>query len=78
MSRYCNKDYDALYQASTSEIDPEKRHLAVIKMNDRLIADAAVIPLIHWADTSGISNNLESYDPTPWDSDTWNKWRRKQ
>jgi peptide/nickel transport system substrate-binding protein len=48
-------------------------------MNDMLIADAAVIPLVHWADTSGISNDLEGYDPTPWDSDTWNiaQWHRK-
>jgi len=79
-SRYCSNEYDSLYETSTAEIDPEKRHLLFIRMNDMLIDDAAVIPLVHWADTSGISNDLEGYDPTPWDSDTWNiaQWHLKQ
>jgi len=79
-SRYCNPDYDALYERTIGEIDPERRQLMFIEMNDMLYADAAVIPLVHWADTSGISNDLEGYDPTPWDSETWNiaNWHRRQ
>jgi peptide/nickel transport system substrate-binding protein len=48
-------------------------------MNDVLIADAAVIPLVHWADTSGIAADLEGYNATPWDSETWNiaEWHRR-
>lgn len=79
-SRYCNPAYDALYEQSMSEIDPERRQLMFMEMNDMLYADAAVIPLVHWADTSGIANDLEGYGPTPWDSETWNiaGWHRKQ
>ena len=78
-ARYCNHDYDALYRASTTEIDPEKRRKLFVKMNDLLIADAAVIPMVHWADVSGLSKNIEGFDPTPWDSETWNiaDWHRK-
>jgi peptide/nickel transport system substrate-binding protein len=48
-------------------------------MDDLLVADSAAIPLVHWADVSGISNALEGFDPTPWDSETWNiaDWHRK-
>lgn len=79
-SRYSNPAYDALYEQSMSEIDPVKRQLMFIEMNDMLHADAAVIPLVHWADTSGIANDLEGYGPTPWDSETWNiaGWHRRQ
>ncbi|MBB3320218.1 MULTISPECIES: peptide ABC transporter substrate-binding protein [unclassified Rhizobium] len=78
-ARYCNKDYDALYLASTIEVDPAKRRQIFVKMNDLLVLDSAAIPLVHWADVSGISNALEGFDPTPWDSETWNiaDWHRK-
>jgi peptide/nickel transport system substrate-binding protein len=79
-SRYCNPAYDALYEQSTTEMDPQKRRQLFIQMNDILIRDSAVIPLVHWADTSGIANDIEGYNPTPWDSETWKiaEWYRKQ
>lgn len=79
ISRYCNADYDKLYEQSKSEMDAKRRDQLFIQMNDLLTNDFAVIPLVHWADTSGISNKLEGYDPTPWDSETWNiaDWHRK-
>ena len=78
-ARYCNKDYDTLYRASAVEVDPAKRRQIFVKMDDLLVSDFAAIPLVHWADVSGISNSLEGFDPTPWDSETWNiaGWHRK-
>lgn len=78
-ARYCDEDYDALYQASTIEVDPAKRRQILVRMDDLLILDAAAIPLVHWADVSGVSNELDGFDPTPWDSETWNiaDWSRK-
>jgi peptide/nickel transport system substrate-binding protein len=79
-ARYCNADYDALFQASATEVDPERRRKLFVAMNDLLISDAAVIPLVEWAFVSGLRNDIVGYDPTPWDSETWNiaKWHRKQ
>jgi peptide/nickel transport system substrate-binding protein len=79
-SRYCNPAYDALYEESRTELDPEKRRALIIKMNDLLIADAAVLPLVERSLVLGISPSLAGVDPTPWDSDVWNikDWRRKQ
>ena len=77
-SRYCNPEYDALWQQSTTELDPEVRQDLFIQMNDMLIEEAAVIPLVHRADAVGVSNRLTGISLTPWDLGTWNiaEWRR--
>ena len=78
--RWCDPAYDALYQQSTQETDPEKRRQLFIRMNDMLVNDQVVIPLVRQADISGVSNTLEGVTLTPWDADLWNikDWRRAQ
>ncbi len=78
-SRYCNPEYDQLWQAATQELDPKKRQEMFIKMNDILIEDFAVIPLVHRADVTAISNRLDGFELTPWDRNTWNikDWKVK-
>ena len=79
VSRYCNRDYDALWQKSNTELDPLKRQQLLIQMNDLLVNEVAVMPIIHRADVVGVSNSLTGVDLTPWDSNTWNimDWKRK-
>lgn len=78
--RHCNPEYDRLWQQSKTELDPEKRKQIFIKMNDLVINNASVIPLIHRADVVGVSNNLLGVDLTPWDTRTWNimEWQRPE
>ncbi len=78
VERWRNPDYDALYQQSAVEVDPEKRQELIIQMNDMLVEDVVMIPLVHVADVAGVSNTLEGVDLTPWDANTWNikDWRR--
>ncbi|MBD9452585.1 peptide ABC transporter substrate-binding protein [Rhizobium sp. RHZ02] len=78
-SRYCSDKYDALFHASETEIDPEKRIGLFVAMNDLLIAHSAVIPIVEWANVPGLRNDIVGFNPTPWDSETWNiaDWRRK-
>ena len=71
-SRYCNPAFDALYEQSTKELDPDKRRDLIVAMNDLLIEDVAVIPMVERALAFGISNNLQGVEPTPWDVDVWN------
>jgi len=77
-ARYCNPEYDGLYASSRTEIDPEKRTQLFVRMNDYLIEDAAVIPLVHLIDLSGVGSDIEGVDLTPWDVEVWNiaEWRR--
>jgi peptide/nickel transport system substrate-binding protein len=77
-ARYCNPDYDALWQASNTELETEARQVLFIQMNDLLIDDYAVIPVVHRADAVGVSNQLTGVNLTPWDLGTWNiaEWAR--
>ena len=79
-ARYCNPVYDSLYKKSTTELDPAKRRQLFVQMNDILIEDVAVIPLVHLVDFSGVSKSLKGIDLNPWDVEVWNikDWRRKE
>ena len=78
-SRYCNPEYDRLWQEASQELDLEKRNQLFTQMNDLLIENAVVIPLVHRADVMAFSNSLTGYEPTAWDMRTWDimNWRRE-
>jgi peptide/nickel transport system substrate-binding protein len=71
-ARYCDQTYDGLFAKARSELDPETRVELFKAMNDRLIDEVAVIPLVHLADISGRSSTLSGVALTPWDVDVWN------
>ena len=77
-ARHCNPDYDALWNQAAATLDPNTRRDLFIQMNDLLINEAAVMPIVHRADVSGVSNRLTGINLTPWDLSTWNiaEWRR--
>ena len=78
-SRYCNPEYDALWQQSTQELDDQKRQQLYIDMNDLLVNKAEGIPLVHRAEVIGVSNSLREVELTPWDMRTWKimDWQRE-
>ena len=77
-SRYCNPDYDTLWQQVTAELDSDKRAELLIQMNDILVNDYAVLPIVHRANIDAVGNRLTGIDLTPWDLHTWNigEWER--
>jgi peptide/nickel transport system substrate-binding protein len=76
--RFCSKEYDELWQKAQKELDIEKRNQLYIEMNDLLVKNNVAIPLVHRADTIGVSNTLQGVELTPWDMRTWNikDWKR--
>ncbi len=70
--RWCNQSYDDLLQQTKTELDPVKRQEMFIRLNDMLIEDVAMIPVVWERDVFGVNQYLEGLDPTPWDSLTWN------
>ncbi|NJN21532.1 MAG: peptide ABC transporter substrate-binding protein [Leptolyngbya sp. RL_3_1] len=78
-ARYCNPDYDALWQAAQAELDPEKRASLFEEMNDLLVQDVAMIPIVHRAIANGVNQTLTGLNPTPWDASTWDiaQWQRQ-
>lgn len=76
--RWCNEQYDQLYQQVIRELDPDKRRQLFIQMNDLLIEDVVMIPVVYLADVQGVNRHIIGVDLTPWDTNTWNiqDWRR--
>jgi peptide/nickel transport system substrate-binding protein len=79
IERWCNPAYDALYEQAMHEMDPEQRRQLFIQMNDMLIEEVVLIPLVHRMRVSGVGDSIEGVDLTPWDESVWNiqEWRRR-
>jgi peptide/nickel transport system substrate-binding protein len=58
ITRWKNADYDALYDASTHETDPVKRAAMLIQMNDMVIKDIVVIPVVYRPSVAAVSSKL--------------------
>jgi peptide/nickel transport system substrate-binding protein len=71
-ARYCNPKFDELFKQSTTELDQGKRAELFVKMNELLIQDTAVIPLIKLTNPVIVSVDLKGYDFTAWDAEVWN------
>src|SRR5580704_3117599 len=47
ITRWHNDDYDAAFRAAEGELDPVKRAALFIAMNDMIVGDPAVIPVVY-------------------------------
>ncbi len=56
--RWISDDDDALYLATNIELDPVKRVAMLIRMNDLVFRDHAVIPVVYRPSVSGIGNGV--------------------
>ena len=71
--RFSNAQYDELCAQLRREVDPAKREELVLQMNDILVQEVAVIPLVARPYTaSGRSTKLQGINLTAWDSELWN------
>jgi peptide/nickel transport system substrate-binding protein len=69
--RWVNAEYDRLWKQAATELDPVKRATRFIAMNDLLIDDIAVIPLIWRNEVVAVSQSLQGLELTTWDSNLW-------
>jgi peptide/nickel transport system substrate-binding protein len=60
VTRWRNADYDKLYRAAENELDPVKRAALFIKMNDLVIDDVVVIPVVYRPAVAAASNKLHA------------------
>lgn len=77
--RYKNPDYDKLWDAALAELDPQKRAQLFIQMNDILIQQAVVVPVVDRKNVFARAKTLQNVNYTPWDTDYWNiaNWTRQ-
>ena len=69
-TRWVSADYDVTYKAAQNELDPVKRAALFIKLNDLVITNFVVIPVV--ARPRVRAANLKfRINETGWDSDMW-------
>lgn len=80
MMRFCSEEYDALIaeMAKTGDID-ERARLAK-EMNDMLMQEYVIIPLVYRGRVSARANDLGGVIINSWDSELWNAadWYRTE
>ncbi len=78
ITRWKSDEYDKLFRSAESELDPVKRAALFIKMNELVIQNVVVIPVVFRPRVAAIANTLR-VEQSGWDSDFWNlhNWYRE-
>ena len=78
IARWCDPEYDRLYEELARTTDEDDRAALIKRLNDRLVQGYAEIPLVHRGFVSAHHDTLRGVRPNAWDSDLWNiaEWRR--
>ncbi len=71
VTRWRNEEYDQLWRAAEHEMDPVKRAAMFIRLNDLVIQNVVVIPIVTGAGTFAISNTLRGFDFSPYSEPLW-------
>ncbi|MBO0736252.1 MAG: peptide ABC transporter substrate-binding protein [Alphaproteobacteria bacterium] len=75
ITRWRNADFDKAYKAADDELDPVKRAALLIAMNDMVVGDPGVIPVVYRRSVSGMSHQLRArlsgWDNVLWDLRNW-------
>jgi peptide/nickel transport system substrate-binding protein len=78
-TRWRSEEYDRLWRAAETEMDPVKRAALFIRMNDLVIENVVVIPILRRNGAEVVSRRLRGYDFHPWAPQIWNiaAWYRE-
>ncbi|MGE0715878.1 MAG: peptide ABC transporter substrate-binding protein [Alphaproteobacteria bacterium] len=74
---YANKAVDALFEASRSEVDREKRKANYMKIQEMVRAELPILPIYQWSMIEGVKTGLVGYQPNVnyrsncWNINTW-------
>jgi peptide/nickel transport system substrate-binding protein len=73
--RWRNDEYDKAYRAAEAELDPVKRAVLFVTMNDLVIGEHADIPVVYRPAVSAMSRQLRAslsgWDNVLWDLKNW-------
>ncbi len=79
ISRYCSEAYDALIAQMQQTADISARAAIARAMNDRLVQEFILLPLVDRGRVAAHANSLGGVRLNVWDSELWNiaDWHRK-
>ena len=70
-TRWRSEEYDRAWKAAETEMDPVKRAALFVKMNDLVIQNIVVIPVVFRPRVAAISNRMRDVVQSGWDGDFW-------
>jgi peptide/nickel transport system substrate-binding protein len=71
LARWRNDEYDRLWRAAETEMDPNKRAAYFIRMNDLVIQNVVVIPVFVRHATFAVANWIRGFDFSPFSGPLW-------
>jgi peptide/nickel transport system substrate-binding protein len=75
ITRWRNAEYDAIFKQADSELDPVKRVALLIKLNDLVVDNVVVIPVVTRPSVAALKNGLvvelSGFDSYIWDLANW-------
>jgi len=78
VERWCSEEFDALFQELTETAEPEQRAEIAKQLNDMLVQNYVILPLVFRGSVSAHANSLQGVRVNGWDSEMWNieDWTR--
>jgi len=70
ITRWRSEEYDKLFRAAETELDPVKRAALFIRMNDLVIQNVIVVPVLWRNKVQAVSSRLRGAEISGWDNDT--------
>jgi len=71
LARWRNDEYDRLWRSAETEMDPVKRAALFIRMNDLVIQNVVVIPVIIRHAVFAVGNAIRGFDFSPFSGPLW-------
>ncbi|MEL6684358.1 MAG: peptide ABC transporter substrate-binding protein [Pseudomonadota bacterium] len=72
ISRFCMPAYDELHAQLTTTADADERASIARQLNDMMVENGGMIPLVHRGRLSAHATSLGGIDLNVWDSELWN------
>jgi peptide/nickel transport system substrate-binding protein len=78
ITRWKSEEYDKAFRAAEGELDPVKRAALFIKLNELVVGDHAVVPVVYRPRVSAVSSKLRA-PFSGWDNDLFllSDWYRE-
>ncbi len=71
-TRYCNPEFDKLHATLATTANLDERAEIMKALNDIIVQDYVIVPLVYRADVSARANSLLGTAKNAWDSELWN------
>ncbi len=80
IARNCNAEYDELFAELVVTPAGPDRQVIVKALNDMIVQNSVLIPLVHRGNVSARANSLENIQINGWDTEMWNiqEWARAE